>query len=124
MAKNTIGVLLVNLGTPDSPSTGDVRKYLKEFLMDGRVIDIPVVASDNRKKDIYNAVLEVDERISKSGKVLRILDKNKTNRLLKNFFNKGINSIAINLINGFKHTKHEREILYLAKKNRLQIYIM
>ena len=36
-----VGVLLVNLGTPDSPSTGDVRKYLREFLMDERVIDIP-----------------------------------------------------------------------------------
>lgn len=35
------GVLLVNLGTPDSTATGDVRKYLREFLMDGRVIDIP-----------------------------------------------------------------------------------
>lgn len=35
------GVLIVNLGTPDSPSTPDVRKYLREFLMDGRVIDIP-----------------------------------------------------------------------------------
>jgi ferrochelatase len=34
------GVLLVNLGTPDSPSTADVRKYLREFLMDERVIDI------------------------------------------------------------------------------------
>ena len=31
----------MNLGTPDSPATGDVRKYLREFLMDGRVIDIP-----------------------------------------------------------------------------------
>jgi ferrochelatase len=34
------GVLLVNLGTPDSPSTADVRTYLNEFLMDPRVIDI------------------------------------------------------------------------------------
>ena len=34
------GVLLVNLGTPDSPSTADVRKYLREFLMDPLVIDI------------------------------------------------------------------------------------
>jgi ferrochelatase len=34
------GVLLVNLGTPDSPSTADVRKYLREFLSDPRVIDI------------------------------------------------------------------------------------
>ncbi|MBH8559193.1 ferrochelatase [Hymenobacter negativus] len=35
-----IGVLLVNLGTPDSPSTPDVRRYLNEFLTDGRVIDM------------------------------------------------------------------------------------
>lgn len=35
------GVLLVNLGSPDSTSVGDVRKYLNEFLMDGRVIDSP-----------------------------------------------------------------------------------
>ena len=36
-----IGVLLVNLGTPDSPQTSDVRRYLNEFLTDGRVIDMP-----------------------------------------------------------------------------------
>ncbi len=36
-----IGVLLVNLGTPDSPGRSDVWKYLNEFLTDGRVIDIP-----------------------------------------------------------------------------------
>jgi protoporphyrin/coproporphyrin ferrochelatase len=35
------GVLIVNLGTPDSPAVPDVRKYLREFLMDERVIDIP-----------------------------------------------------------------------------------
>lgn len=35
------GVLLVNLGTPDAPNTPEVRRYLREFLMDGRVIDIP-----------------------------------------------------------------------------------
>ncbi len=38
------GVLLVNLGTPDSPSTADVRRYLAEFLMDPRVIDINPIA--------------------------------------------------------------------------------
>jgi ferrochelatase len=34
-------VLLVNLGSPDSTSVSDVRRYLNEFLMDGRVIDAP-----------------------------------------------------------------------------------
>ena len=35
------GVLLVNLGTPDSTSVKDVRRYLDQFLMDERVIDFP-----------------------------------------------------------------------------------
>jgi ferrochelatase len=35
------GVLVVNLGSPDSPTVRDVRKYLREFLMDGRVLDMP-----------------------------------------------------------------------------------
>ncbi|MCB1111784.1 MAG: ferrochelatase [Chlamydiales bacterium] len=34
-------VILINLGTPDSPDPGDVHRYLIEFLTDGRVIDIP-----------------------------------------------------------------------------------
>jgi len=38
---NPTGVLLVNLGSPDSTSVPDVRKYLREFLMDGRVLDAP-----------------------------------------------------------------------------------
>ncbi len=35
------GILLVNLGSPHSPSEADVRHYLNEFLMDGNVIDLP-----------------------------------------------------------------------------------
>ncbi|SPE53403.1 Ferrochelatase [Verrucomicrobia bacterium] len=34
------GVLLVNLGSPDSPAVADVRRYLREFLMDARVLDV------------------------------------------------------------------------------------
>lgn len=40
-AKAKKGVLLVQLGTPDRPVTEDVRRYLIEFLMDPRVMDIP-----------------------------------------------------------------------------------
>lgn len=38
------GILLINLGTPDSPKKSDVRAYLKEFLSDPRVIDISSIA--------------------------------------------------------------------------------
>jgi ferrochelatase len=37
----SLGVLLVNLGTPDEPTTGAVRRYLAEFLWDPRVVEIP-----------------------------------------------------------------------------------
>jgi protoporphyrin/coproporphyrin ferrochelatase len=36
-----VGVLLINLGTPDAPEPGAVRRYLKQFLSDRRVIEIP-----------------------------------------------------------------------------------
>lgn len=36
-----IGILLTNLGTPDAPTRKAVRKYLKEFLWDPRVVDLP-----------------------------------------------------------------------------------
>lgn len=36
-----IGVLLINLGTPDAPDAGSVRRYLAEFLSDPRVVEIP-----------------------------------------------------------------------------------
>ncbi|MEM8725729.1 MAG: ferrochelatase [Pseudomonadota bacterium] len=40
----SIGVLLVNLGTPDAPDPGSVKRYLKQFLSDRRVIEIPAIA--------------------------------------------------------------------------------
>src|SRR5687767_5833926 len=40
MTEKKRGILLMNLGSPDSTATKDVRKYLNEFLMDGRVIDM------------------------------------------------------------------------------------
>ncbi len=39
-----IGVLVVNLGTPEAPEAGPVRRYLAEFLSDRRVIEIPPIA--------------------------------------------------------------------------------
>lgn len=41
VAFGRIGVLLVNLGTPDAPETGPVRRYLAEFLSDRRVVELP-----------------------------------------------------------------------------------
>ena len=44
IAEPKIGVLLINLGTPDAPEVRAVRRYLAEFLSDPRVIEIPKLA--------------------------------------------------------------------------------
>lgn len=41
MRQEKQGILLVNLGTPDAPTTGAVRRYLRQFLSDSRVVDTP-----------------------------------------------------------------------------------
>ena len=46
------GVLLVNLGTPDAPTYRAVGKYLKQFLMDRRVIDINPISRNLLVKGI------------------------------------------------------------------------
>jgi protoporphyrin/coproporphyrin ferrochelatase len=43
VAKPRIGVLLVNLGTPEAPTASAVRRYLKQFLSDKRVVEIPAI---------------------------------------------------------------------------------
>ncbi len=62
------GVLLVNLGTPDSPSVKDVRSYLSQFLNDPRVIDIPWLA----RKILVNLII-VPFRAPKSAAIYKKL---------------------------------------------------
>ena len=53
MEKKT-GLLLINTGSPDSCSTAGVRRYLREFLMDPRVLDVPAPL---RALIVYGAIL-------------------------------------------------------------------
>ncbi|ELR68446.1 Ferrochelatase, protoheme ferro-lyase [Fulvivirga imtechensis AK7] len=66
--KGKTGVLLINLGTPDSPSVGDVRSYLSQFLNDPRVIDIPWLL----RKMLVNLII-VPFRAPKSAKVYKLV---------------------------------------------------
>lgn len=81
------GVLLLNLGTPDSTSFFDVASYLREFLMDGRVLDInPII----RTLLVYGVILPFrtfkTQKAYKSiwlkeGSPLRIHTENLTNKV-------------------------------------------
>lgn len=76
MEKKT-GVLLINLGTPDSPSVGHVRSYLSQFLNDPRVIDIPWLS----RKMLVNLII-VPFRAPKSAAVYKKLWTDKGSPLL------------------------------------------
>lgn len=67
MAAKT-GILLVNVGTPDKPKKGAVRRYLFEFLNDRRVIDIPWLA----QKILVNLII-IPFRVKKSTKLYQRL---------------------------------------------------
>jgi protoporphyrin/coproporphyrin ferrochelatase len=75
--KNKTGVLLINLGTPDSPSVSDVRSYLSQFLNDPRVIDIPWLL----RKILVNLII-VPFRAPKSAKIYQKLWTSKGSPLL------------------------------------------
>lgn len=61
LAPPKIGVLLINLGTPDAPHARAVRRYLAEFLSDPRVIEIPAIAW---KPILHGVILRVRPRRS------------------------------------------------------------
>ena len=70
-------VILVNLGTPDSPATSDVRRYLFQFLNDRRVIDLPWLL----QKALVNLII-VPFRAPKSSKLYQQLWTEKGSPLL------------------------------------------
>lgn len=86
MMRSQIGVLLVNLGTPDSPNTSDVRKYLREFLMDERVIDIPFW-----KRWLLVNLIIAPFRAPKSARVYRQLWQERGSPLL--FYGRDVQSL-------------------------------
>src|SRR5690554_5064857 len=66
--KKRTGVLLIQLGTPDSPKKSDVRTYLNEFLNDPRVIEYPWL----KRKLLVNGII-IPFRINNSTKIYQQL---------------------------------------------------
>jgi ferrochelatase len=86
-----IGVLLINLGTPDAPHARAVRRYLAEFLSDPRVVEIPPIAW---KPILYGLILPTRPRRSaeaynqiwtNEGSPLRVIAERQAAALRKRF---------------------------------------
>ncbi|MEQ8170747.1 MAG: hydantoinase B/oxoprolinase family protein [Candidatus Eremiobacterota bacterium] len=63
---------------------------------------------------LYEEVVEIDERISADGKILKELDEDRVFSDLKNIYKKGITSCAIVLLHGYRHPVHEDKIASIA----------
>ena len=123
------GVLLIQLGTPDSPSTSDVRKYLSEFLNDPRVIDIPWLP----RKLLVNGII-VPFRAPKSAKIYKKLWEhgNSVSPLLtysnlqKTLLQKELNNsnITVELAMRYQNPSMEYVLDKMHKANYEQIVIL
>ena len=64
-----IGVLLTNLGTPDSPDVGDVRHYLRQFLSDPRVVEAFLsIEAENWteiRERVHRQVIDLEEQVKR-----------------------------------------------------------
>jgi len=124
--KNKTGVLLVNLGTPDSPSVSDVRSYLSQFLNDPRVIDIPWLL----RKMLVNLII-VPFRAPKSAKIYKKLWTENGSPLLyysnkvKVLLQKDLgNNFDVHLAMRYKHPSIPDVMEAMRKQNYTKIVVL
>lgn len=121
-----IGVLLCNLGTPDSFQTGDVRKFLKEFLSDGRVVEIPkfiwwfilngiiLIFRPKKSAILYKSVW------TKEGSPLLVYSEKLVSKLLKEL----PNNYEIELAMRYGNPSIEEGLIALKKKNCRNLIVL
>lgn len=120
------GVLLINLGTPDSPSVKDVRSYLSQFLNDPRVIDLSWLA----RKILVNFII-VPFRASKSAKIYQklwtkdgsplLLHSTRVKELLQQSLG---NDFAVHLAMRYKNPSIPAVLEEMRKKNYKKIVVL
>ncbi|MFW6232604.1 MAG: ferrochelatase, partial [Bacteroidota bacterium] len=91
MINNKKAILLINVGTPESPDKKAVRKYLSEFLNDPRMIDMPAML----RYFLVNFII-VPFRAPKSAKLYKIMWNDKGSPLLY-YTNKLVEKVNANL---------------------------
>ncbi|MFN7087976.1 MAG: hydantoinase/oxoprolinase family protein, partial [Burkholderiales bacterium] len=65
---------------------------------------------------LHGATYEVDERITAHGAVLRPLDAARAKRDLRDAYDRGLRSLAIVLVHGYRYPQHERQLAALARE--------
>src|SRR5262245_871087 len=102
--KGALTVLAVTSGHGDALRIG----YQARPKLFARHIVVP--------EPVYAHVVEIEERVSADGAVLRPLDENRTRRALEEAFTKGFRSLAIVLLHGYRYHAHERRVAEIARE--------
>ena len=97
-------LLVVTRGFADALRIG----YQHRPKLFARCIDLPSM--------LYETVIEVDERVSAHGEVVRMLDTTAAERELSASFDEGVRACAIVLMHGYRYPDHERALAVLARR--------
>ncbi|OUW02097.1 MAG: ferrochelatase [Betaproteobacteria bacterium TMED156] len=123
------GILLVNLGTPDEPSAISLRKYLKEFLSDPRVVEIPSVVwwpilnfiiltfRPKKSAEKYASVW------TKDGSPLRVHSERQLAKVRENLIERGM-SVEVSLAMRYGNPSIAASIDELRKKNVTKLLVL
>ena len=118
-----IAVLLVNLGTPDEPTAPAVRRYLKQFLSDPRVIEIPkflwaiilnLFVLPSRPKRVAKAYASIWEGDSPIRKILKSQVEQLEPRFLTINLVQPVADVAIDLVEMQVALEHARPALHVV----------
>ena len=128
---NSVGILLVNLGTPDNTKTSSVRRYLRQFLSDPRVIEVPKVIwwfvlnlfilpfRPSKSAEAYKEIW------TKEGSPLLLYSEEITKKIQKSFNGRELkNDFHIELAMSYGKPSIENSLDKLRKKNVRRILLL
>jgi len=128
---NSVGILLVNLGTPDNTKTSSVRRYLRQFLSDPRVIEVPKVIwwfvlnlfilpfRPSKSAEAYKEIW------TKEGSPLLLYSEEITKKIQKSFNGRELkNDFHVELAMSYGKPSIENSLNRLRKKNVRRILLL
>ena len=128
---NSVGILLVNLGTPDNTKTSSVRRYLRQFLSDPRVIEVPKVIwwfvlnlfilpfRPSKSAEAYKEIW------TKEGSPLLLYSEEITKKIQKSFNGRELkNDFHVELAMSYGKPSIENSLNNLRKKNVRRILLL
>ncbi len=122
-----IGPVIVRLGTTRGTNALLERQGARTgFVTTSGFRDVLRIAYQNRPKlfqlqirkpaDLYEEVVELDERLDKDGRVIKPIDEHQVCAVLTSLRKKGITSLAVCLMNAYRNGVHERVVARIARE--------